>query len=293
MIRSRSEVTVRYAETDMMGIVYHANYLPWFEIGRTQLLKEVGIPYRELEAEGYRLPVLEVSAKYLRPALYDDTLTIVTTLREKPLLRIRLEYEVRRGEELLATGATAHAFVDREGRPLRPPAWVAEKLSGFQVAEYSSNTAASISAARARPSNSSARFRPASCRTAQTAWIRIVGRGWEASRTRGSIRAGSPELPAPRQALRRSPAYFSRCTAVRRNSSANAFRRQLQQFAPAQRRRGGPGRQEQPAADAGETIPRTNLQADVASINASSDSRPQLAWNDPAVFDRLVGNAPP
>jgi acyl-CoA thioester hydrolase len=129
MICSRTPVTVRYAETDMMGIVYHANYLPWFEIGRTTLLKEIGVSYRHLETEGFRLPVLEVSAKYLRPALYDDTLTIVTTLREKPLLRIRLEYEVRRGEELLATGTTAHAFVDREGRPLRPPVWVAERFA--------------------------------------------------------------------------------------------------------------------------------------------------------------------
>jgi acyl-CoA thioester hydrolase len=131
MIRSRSEVTVRYAETDMMGIVYHANYLPWFEIGRTHLLKEIGLPYRRLEAEGYRLPVLEATVKYLRPALYDDTLTILTVMGEKPLLRIRLNYEVRRGEELLATGATVHAFVDREGRPIRPPAWAVEKLSGF------------------------------------------------------------------------------------------------------------------------------------------------------------------
>lgn len=122
MIQSRSQITVRYAETDMMGVVYHANYLPWFEVGRTTLLKELGLAYRQLEADGYRLPVLEVSAKYMRPALYDDVITIVTTLTEKPLLRIRLEYEVRRGDELLATGHTVHAFIDREGKPVRPPA---------------------------------------------------------------------------------------------------------------------------------------------------------------------------
>ena len=106
----------------MMGVVYHGSYLPWFEVGRTTLLKEMGLAYRQLEADGYRLPVLEVSAKYFRPALYDDMLTIVTTMTDKPLLRIRLEYEVRRGEELLATGFTVHAFVDREGKPVRPPA---------------------------------------------------------------------------------------------------------------------------------------------------------------------------
>jgi acyl-CoA thioester hydrolase len=128
MIQSRVSVTVRYAETDMMGIVYHANYLPWFEVGRTTLLKEIGVPYRRLEEEGYRLPVLEVSAKYLRPALYDDTLEVVTTLRERPAIRISLEYEVRRGEDLLATGTSLHAFVDRTGRPVRPPAWAGELI---------------------------------------------------------------------------------------------------------------------------------------------------------------------
>src|SRR5687768_2534532 len=101
MIESRCQVTVRYAETDMMGVVYHGNYLPWFEIGRTTLLKELGLPYRELEESGFRLPVLEVGAKYFRPAVYDDTLTIVTRMKEKPVLRIHLEYEVRRGDELL------------------------------------------------------------------------------------------------------------------------------------------------------------------------------------------------
>jgi acyl-CoA thioester hydrolase len=126
MIQSRSAVTVRYAETDMMGVVYHADYLPWFEISRTTLMKELGVPYRKLEEDGFRLPVLEVSVKYLRPAVYDDEIEVTATVRERPLVRIRIEYEVRRAGELLATGSTLHAFVDREGRPVRPPQWVAE-----------------------------------------------------------------------------------------------------------------------------------------------------------------------
>src|SRR5271157_2451927 len=100
MIQSRVQVTVRYAETDMMGIVYHANYLPWFEVGRTTLLKEIGVPYKRLEEDGFRLPVLEVAAKFLRPAVYDDTLDVTTTVRDRPLLRIRIEYEVHRAGEL-------------------------------------------------------------------------------------------------------------------------------------------------------------------------------------------------
>jgi len=129
MLRSRATVAVRYAETDMMGVAYHGSFLPWFEIGRTTLLKEHGLPYRELEAAGYFLPVLEMAARYLRPAHYDDLLEITTLLREKPVARVRLEYEMRRNGELLATGHTVHAFIDREGRPTRPPPVFAQKMS--------------------------------------------------------------------------------------------------------------------------------------------------------------------
>lgn len=124
MIVSTAQITVRYAETDMMGVVYHGSYLPWFEVGRTTLLRELGLPYRDLEAQGYFLPVLEVAVKYHKPAKYDDVLTVITTLRERPLLRINLEYEVRRGDERLVTAKTVHAFIDRTGKPVRPPAAV-------------------------------------------------------------------------------------------------------------------------------------------------------------------------
>jgi acyl-CoA thioester hydrolase len=128
MLESRTQISVRYAETDMMGIVYHGNYLPWFEVGRTTLLKECGLPYRDLEAQGYHLPVIELGVKYLRPAHYDDTLTVITRLKERPVLRIHLEYEVRRGDELLVTGFTTHAFINRAGEPVRPPAHVTERM---------------------------------------------------------------------------------------------------------------------------------------------------------------------
>ncbi|MDI1334668.1 MAG: thioesterase family protein [Lacunisphaera sp.] len=128
MLESRSPITVRYAETDMMGIVYHGNYLPWFEVGRTTLLKECGLPYKDLEAQGYRLPVIELGTKFFKPALYDDTVTVITRLKERPLLRIHLEYEVRRGEELLVTGFTTHAFINMTGEPVRPPAFFTETM---------------------------------------------------------------------------------------------------------------------------------------------------------------------
>lgn len=121
MLTSRTQIRVRYAETDMMGIAYHGNYLPWLEIGRTELLREHGFPYAELERRGFRLPVLEVNVRYLRPALYDDVLTVETTLTEKPSVRIRLEYRVVRGDTVLATGHTMHAFLNHQNEPVRPP----------------------------------------------------------------------------------------------------------------------------------------------------------------------------
>jgi len=128
MVESRTQIAVRYAETDMMGIVYHGSYLPWFEIGRTTLLKENGLPYREMEARGFLLPVIELGTKFLKPALYDDTVTVITRLPERPALRIRLEYEVRRGEELLVTGFTIHAFINKAGEPVRPPAYFVDRM---------------------------------------------------------------------------------------------------------------------------------------------------------------------
>lgn len=129
MITSRATLSVRYAETDMMGVVYHGSYLPWLEIGRTALLKEHGLPYRDLESAGFFLPVLEVGLRYLRPARYDDQIVVTTTLREKPSLRIRMDYELHRSDELLATAFTTHAFIDRNGRPVRPPAAFTEVMS--------------------------------------------------------------------------------------------------------------------------------------------------------------------
>ncbi|MDP2138481.1 MAG: thioesterase family protein [Candidatus Didemnitutus sp.] len=138
MIVSRSQINVRYAETDMMGVVYHGNYLAWFEVGRTQLLRECGVVYRNLETQGYRLPVIEVGCKYLRPAVYDDNVTVVTTLAEKPLLRIRLDYEVRRDDELLVTGFTVHGFINHQGAPVRPPALFTERMRALFGAQKSS-----------------------------------------------------------------------------------------------------------------------------------------------------------
>ena len=121
MLAHFSQIEVRYSETDMMGVVYHGSYLPWLEVARTALLAAEGLPYRELEAQGYFLPVIEVNLRYLRPARYADIVTVHAVIREKPALRLRIDYELFRGEEKLASGHTVHVFIDKAGRPIRPP----------------------------------------------------------------------------------------------------------------------------------------------------------------------------
>lgn len=126
MRSSTSHVRVRYAETDQMGVVYHANYLVWFEVGRTDLLRSFGWTYREMEATGVRLPVLEAHCEYQRPARYDDELEILTSGRMLSPVRLEFTYEVRLRDDqrLVASGYTRHAGVDLGGRPCRLPARV-------------------------------------------------------------------------------------------------------------------------------------------------------------------------
>ena len=121
MIRSKIDIRVRYAETDKMGIAYHGNYFTWFEVARVNLLDELGTPYRQLEADGFMLPVLECRAKFLQSAFFDDLLTVKTFIEEPPLARIQVRYELFRGEKLLCAGETIHGFVTSQGELTRPP----------------------------------------------------------------------------------------------------------------------------------------------------------------------------
>lgn len=129
--RSTSRLRVRYAETDQMGLAWHGNYLAWFEVGRTDLLRETGLTYRELEQQGLKLPVIAAEARFLRPARYDDQLEVETELGRMEGARVRFLYLVRRAgeDEPLATGATEHAVVDGSGRPRRVPEDLRRRLS--------------------------------------------------------------------------------------------------------------------------------------------------------------------
>lgn len=118
---SEVRVQVRYSETDAMKFVYYANYLVYFEVARTSALADLGHPYCEMEKRQVLIPVLSAHCDYLRAARYGDQLTVRTRRWRKSSARIRFDYRVLRGEELLASGFTEHAFMHPEGRAIRPP----------------------------------------------------------------------------------------------------------------------------------------------------------------------------
>lgn len=112
------DIRVRYAETDQMGVAYYANYLIWFEVGRTELCRDKGFRYKDLEELGYRLVVTEVYCKYRNSARYDEIVTVRTHLKEINKRRITFGYQILRkeGEELIAEGETRHICVDSNGK---------------------------------------------------------------------------------------------------------------------------------------------------------------------------------
>ena len=123
MPSSVSLVRVRYAETDKMGVVYYANYFVWFEVGRTDWLRHSGWSYRDMERDGYALPVMEAHCDFRQSALYDDELDIETEGELLSPVRVRFNYRVRRVADgkVLAEGHTVHASLDPGGRPRKLP----------------------------------------------------------------------------------------------------------------------------------------------------------------------------
>ena len=121
MISGETTIRVRYAETDRMGLLHHANYLVYFEQARTELLRSMGLTYRNIEDQGFLLVLTKVEVRYKRPAHYDDLLTIRTFVVRTTAVRIDHRYEVLRDGVLVAEGATTLACVDRDGRPQALP----------------------------------------------------------------------------------------------------------------------------------------------------------------------------
>ncbi len=126
-----AEYRILYGDTDTMGQAYYANYLKWFEIGRAELFRKGGFSYKEVEARGIYLPVIEAFCKYHEPAVYDDIILIAARFSLERRIRLRFDYEIYKknnDQPLVATGYTMHVCLNKQKRPVRPPAFLLEKL---------------------------------------------------------------------------------------------------------------------------------------------------------------------
>ena len=130
MITHKTTYRVIYGDTDNMGVAYYSNYLRWFEMGRTEFFRYLGLTYKEIEEMGIFLPVSEVYCKYLYPAHYDDVLIIETFLDTSVKAGMKFNYLIlsEQGNTILAKGKTRHAFTDSNGRVIRPPALLTELI---------------------------------------------------------------------------------------------------------------------------------------------------------------------
>ncbi len=131
MYSIRTGIRVRYAETDQMRGVYNGRYFEYFEFCRAELMRSLGMTYRQFEEAGFFLPLTEAYAKYMRQVQYDDMIEVVAMLKETPQARLRIDYEILRGSEKMTEGFTVHSFVDvKTGKPVRAPRLFLDLLQG-------------------------------------------------------------------------------------------------------------------------------------------------------------------
>jgi len=130
MIRNEIKLRVRYGETDQMGYVYYGNYAQYFEVGRVEWLRSLGFSYKKIEESGLMLPVLKLNVNFIKPAVYDDLLTIVTILKKKPLVKIEFDFEIyNEKKEILTTGYTSLGFIDmKNNKPTKAPQPLLDKI---------------------------------------------------------------------------------------------------------------------------------------------------------------------
>jgi acyl-CoA thioester hydrolase len=135
MFQHEIQLRVRYAETDQMGVVYYGNYATYYEVARVECIRALGFSYKALEDSGVMLPVLENYSKYIRPAKYDDLLTVKVVIKELPSTRITFHYEIFNEENtLLNIGTTTLVFIDKHsGRPVKPTTVIMEALQPFFI----------------------------------------------------------------------------------------------------------------------------------------------------------------
>lgn len=133
MVFNEISFRVRYGETDQMGIVYYGNYAQYLEMGRVEWLRKLGISYKSMEENGIMLPVISLQIKYLKPAVYDDLITVVTILKKTPSVKIEFDYKIYNDDrEILIEANTVLAFIDRNTkRPVKCPDYLLRKIGEY------------------------------------------------------------------------------------------------------------------------------------------------------------------
>ncbi len=131
MISHYTSFRIRYGETDQMGVVYHGNYAQFLEMGRIDWLRSLDISYKKMEENNVMLPVISLQCNFIKPAEFDDEITVKTTLKKIPAVKIEFEYEItNQNNELLTTGNTVLAFINmKTKKPMRCPEYILEKLN--------------------------------------------------------------------------------------------------------------------------------------------------------------------
>jgi len=133
MYSHTTKIRVRYGETDQMGYMYYGNYAEFYEVGRVEMLRSLGLTYRWMEETGVMMPVLEMKSRYLKPALYDEEISVTVTLLKKPGVKIHFTYDLfNEKQELIHTAETLLAFINmKTSRPCLPPAAFLDKLNAY------------------------------------------------------------------------------------------------------------------------------------------------------------------
>lgn len=137
MLKFNTQVRVRYADTDKMGVVYYSNYAVFYEVGRTEMFRSLGVPYASLEEQGVALPVVELVCHYHRSAHYDELLNVEVTIPERPTAKIKIDYKIFNEEGvLLNDGSTTLVFLDiKSGRPVRAPKEVLDRIDAAEASQ--------------------------------------------------------------------------------------------------------------------------------------------------------------
>ncbi len=137
MLKFNTQVRVRYADTDKMGVVYYSNYAVFYEVGRTEMFRSLGVPYSSLEEQGIALPVVELVCHYHRSAHYDELLDVEVTIPERPTAKIKIDYKIFNEEGvLLNDGSTTLVFLDiKSGRPIRAPKEVLDRIDAAEASQ--------------------------------------------------------------------------------------------------------------------------------------------------------------